>query len=286
MCLLTFCPAGIMPDTDALTNGATFNDDGHGYAIVVPEQDRLIIGRGWDAREMIEEFATFREIHPNGPAMFHSRFATDGSVNLLNVHPFTVGGDPRTVLAHNGVMPLRPTKGDLRSDTRIVAEDHIPRAYGTLRRRRARLALERWLTKYNKVVILTVDRRFRENAFILNEQSGTWTKEGIWYSNDGYLPHAGHGYSLMRTLEGVWALGPPKSNFGTVRAKDKVDICWVCDAETDWSLGECPRCGVCFDCGEMPANCMCYVPTKVIDGPVRHLPAVRSDFLTSLSQDE
>ena len=280
MCLLTFVPAGTMPDTVALTNGATFNDDGHGYAIVDVERTRIITGRGMEADEMIEEFAIMRDMYPDGPAMFHSRFATDGAVNLLNCHPFTVGGDARTVLGHNGVMPLRPPKFDPRSDTRIVAEDFIPKAYGSLRRRRARLAFERWLSRHNKVVILTVDRRFRENAFILNESSGTWHK-GIWYSNDGYLPYGGYTYSPGYMMSDGWVLG----SSGT-RTKTKFDICWNCELETNWYLGECPRCGTCFECGEKPGFCLCYTPTKVLDADRRALSAPSAAFLASLDRDE
>jgi len=286
MCLLTYLPAGTMPDVDALQNGAWINDDGHGYAIVDVSSDRrrIITGRGFDSRDMIEEFAVMRELYPDGPALFHSRFATDGFVSLLNCHPFEIGGDSRTVLAHNGIMPIRPPKDDPRSDTRIVAESFIPRAYGSLRRRRARLAFERWLTKYNKVVILTVDRRFRENGFILNESSGTWIG-GIWYSNDGFRPYyygkssGTSGAQTWPTIIGGWA--------DSDVVKEKVDICWICKLETDWRLGECPQCGVCFDCAEMPENCFCYTPSKAIDGSARALPAApQDDFLAQLSNQD
>lgn len=258
MCLLTFFPAGTLPDLEALMNGTTFNDDGHGYAIVDLLGARIITGRGMDAREMVDEFATLRDVYPDGPAMFHSRLATDGYINLLNCHPFVVGNDPRTVLAHNGIMPIRPGKDDPRSDTRYVAESHIPRAFGTLRRRRARLAFERWMGTYNKVVILTVDRRFRENAFILNEKAGTWVN-GIWYSNDGYLPYGGY-----ETASRTWVLGPVNG-----KPVEESDECWVCGLRTSYRLSECPKCGVCFDCGEGWQACQCYTPSKALDGPAR-----------------
>src|SRR5262249_40587040 len=109
--------------------------------------------------------------------------------HLDNCHPFIVGGDSRTVLAHNGILPttVQPGRGDKRSDTRIAAEDFIP-AFGSLRHRRTRLALARWMSPDNKMVILTVDRRFRERAYILNEDAGIWDG-GIWYSNTGYRPY-------------------------------------------------------------------------------------------------
>lgn len=255
MCLLTFVPQGIMPDEDALWHGAIMNDDGHGYAVVDIAGQRIVTGRGRDYGEMITEFSLVRARYLDGPALFHSRFATDGLVNLLNVHPFEIGGDPRTVLAHNGIMPLRPAVTDPRSDTRIVAEQWIPRAYGSLRRRRARLAFEHWLTRYNKVVILTVDRRFRahgsdhsDNAYILNELSGMWDN-GIWYSNDAYKP---------------WIPAKPSKSgmviMGATRAPDKGNVCWKCLVWTP--ADECPACGICLDCGEKTDYCLCYSPGK------------------------
>lgn len=262
MCLLTYIPAGIMPDTEALFNGTMINDDGHGYAIVDRAGDRIIVDRGMDAKDMIACFAAKRAQFPDGPALFHSRLATDGATTLTNCHPFDVGGDPRTVLAHNGIMPLRPSKGDFRSDTRIVAESYVPKAYGTLRRRRARLAFQKWMGQWNKVVILTVDPRFRANAFILNEKEGLWDN-GIWYSNDMYKGYylaparKGDAYGLD---EDGWGWEPPWIT------SDTPDRCWKCGSRVNYKThGECPDCLVCFDCGEKPDSCLCYVPTRRLD---------------------
>ena len=74
MCLLTFYPATVMPDTAALRHGSYLNDDGHGFAIVAGA--RLIVRHGMDAGEMIEAFDVARHHYPDGPALFHSRFAT------------------------------------------------------------------------------------------------------------------------------------------------------------------------------------------------------------------
>lgn len=231
MCLLTYIPDGVMPDVDALANGAIFNDDGHGYAIV--SGDRLIVDRSLDSEYLIGSFAEVRSKHLDGPALFHSRFGTHGSNSVRNCHPFHVGGDKRTIIAHNGVLPkdVHPGKKDWRSDTRIAAEDFIPQL-GHLRARRTRLRLQRWMTTANKMVVLTVDRSFREQSYILNEQAGTWDG-GIWYSNSGYLP----------SEYGRWSL-------------------------EDWKLEECRHCGlpnkwcqcyeVCPDCLYPSYACLCW----------------------------
>jgi len=260
MCLLTYLPPGVMPDVEALGNGMIFNDDGHGYAIVAG--DKIIVGRGLVGAKVLEEFTLARWQHPEGPALYHSRLATDGAESLANVHPFAIGGDPRTVMAHNGIMPLRPGKGDPRSDTRIVAEWYIPRAYRNLRGRKARLRFQRWMGRFNKVVILTVDNRFRDHAYILNEDEGIWSG-GSWYSNDSYLP-----YTLSSRVNPAWwheYAADDEAFESTVigKAEENEEIqgpCGLCRAWIDFSLTECPYCGWCTDCRENPEDCQCYAP--------------------------
>jgi glutamine amidotransferase len=184
--------------------------------------------------------------------MFHSRLGTHGGCGPDNCHPFPVGGDERTVLAHNGILPamVRPGKGDRRSDTRIAAEDFLP-AFGPLRLRRTRLRLERWMTPHNKMVILTVDRRFKQQSYILNERSGTWDG-GIWYSNDGYLPAPPR----------RWPQTQPSPWDATSRRPPRpiASRCECCGFILDPSDEACPDCGWCLECGEMPADCWCYPP--------------------------
>jgi hypothetical protein len=248
MCLLTFFPAGVMPDTTALRYGTLVNQDGHGFAIVT--DNRIIVKHGMDAESMIETFAQQRDRHPDGPALFHSRLGTHGANHLDNCHPFPVGGDSRTVLAHNGILPqaVQPSKQDPRSDTRIAAEDFLP-AFGLLRRRRTRRQLERWMTSYNKMVILTVDRRFDQQAYILNESSGIWDG-GIWYSNDGYLPPR---YKLTRMYP-MWAtdISEPTNDGLT----DTYSRCANCSALVDDDA--CAVCRCCPFGRELARHCLCY----------------------------
>jgi len=251
MCLLTFLPAGVMPNLEALTNGTMLNNDGHGFAIVT--NDRLLVHRGMDAEQTIDAFAQTRARHPDGPALFHSRFGTHGTTVLENCHPIPVGGDTRTVIAHNGVLPkdVRPAIKDPRSDTRIAAEVFLP-TFGSLKLRRNRLRLQRWMGQDNKMVILTVDRRFTRRAYILNEQAGTWDG-GIWYSNDGYLTPAHH-----RRLGNLWwTVGwEPTGRY------EALERCWNCHALTE-ADAPCAVCGCCLDCTAPVERCLCYQPAAL-----------------------
>ncbi|WP_410598035.1 class II glutamine amidotransferase [Amycolatopsis sp. lyj-23] len=260
MCLLTYLPAGTLPDTTALANGAAHNKDGHGYAIV--DGDRIITGRGMDAAAVIDEFAALRGRHPDQPALFHSRFATHGPVTDDNIHPFPIGGDSRTVLAHNGILSQKehPSRSDPRSDTRIAADDILSaEPFLTLDRPETRRRIESWLGEYNKLAILTVNPRYPDHGYLFNEHAGYWDDQ-VWYSNHGYLdPHP---------AQTAWS-----------DLEDGCHYCGVDDAiDVDTGLclacGACPFCAVdnqpcpswclrllggvcCFGCGEDLDDCVC-----------------------------
>ncbi|ALG06342.1 class II glutamine amidotransferase [Kibdelosporangium phytohabitans] len=239
--MLTFFPENVMPDAQALINGAVINSDGHGFAIVA--DGRILVERDMGAQRLIEQFVAVRETYPDGPALFHSRIATAGEITVANCHPFRVGGDVSTVLAHNGTMPARvqPAKDDPRSDTRILAEDFLAtEPFGPLGTRRARKRMEKWLSRRNKVVILTVDPRYDHQAYVLHEDAGVWDN-GIWYSNKDY----------QRNLStyGQWY----------------DDVCPMCEVPPgpDEVDRVCRACGVCLVCYEWEDNCVCDPPARV-----------------------
>lgn len=243
MCLLTFYPSGVGPDVIALTDGAYVNPDGHGFAIVAGE--RLIVRRGMDADRMVAAFERMRDKYPDGPALFHSRLASHGRVGKQNCHPFRIGGDRRTVVAHNGILPknVRPTKGDKRSDTRIAAEDFLPyQPFGSLDSWAGQDRLTRWLGQWNKIVILTVDPSYRENAYVLNEEHGSWMG-GVWYSNLDFL-----------VPEDQWDTFSPDDAWECVRCRS---------IEIDPYNGLCTVCEACPDCGEFDGYCSCYAPASI-----------------------
>lgn len=105
MCLLSYFPPGVQPNQFHLECGASCNPHGYGYAIVIPGEDEILIGKGMNSATVIDEFMRMREEYPDGPALFHSRYTTHGEQTVDNCHPFIVNGDKRTVLAHNGILP-------------------------------------------------------------------------------------------------------------------------------------------------------------------------------------
>ncbi|MGW5922119.1 class II glutamine amidotransferase [Nocardia fluminea] len=246
MCILTFVKPGIVADYDALAAGAEANPHGHGWAVHAGE--RLIVGHGLDPKITITEFAQARMLFPDGPALFHSRFATHGKQTTANCHPFAIGGDKRSVLAHNGILPehVHPLKGDDRSDTRIAVEDFLPRLpFGSLDSWTGRTRFERWLGT-DKAVILTIDPTFKHPAYIFNEQRGHW-RDGSWYSN--------HTYDLGRFPQGVV--------YDYSFDEGYCDNCLIDLNDIDGADGpHCPNCGYCAQCQRTYPRCTCACPDE------------------------
>lgn len=275
MCLLTYLSPGALPDDEALYRGATMNDDGHGFAIVDRASNRIIVQKGMKAQRIIEEFSKLRAKHPEGPAIFHSRWTTDGIEGKYNVHPFEVPGYSKTVIAHNGIFPTeaRPNLGDIRSDTRIVAERILPKSGWKLYSRRGRRKFGRWMGIGNKVAILTLDPRFPDNGYIINEPLGTW-EEGIWYSNSGYRAFKSHAYKNWWDDDGTYDYWEQTiKSYKYVDGKgyvpmghmDRHDDCRHClGIETvDPVTMYCRFCKGCQECDNSIIDCMCYTPASL-----------------------
>ncbi|MEV0299122.1 hypothetical protein [Nocardia sp. NPDC050710] len=254
MCMLTFLKPAAAPDIPALRNGALCNPHGHGYALITGTT--ITTGHSLDAETALGEFAALRHEYPDGPALFHSRFATHGRRTLDNCHPFFVAGDERTVLAHNGILPpnVHPAPGDERSDTRIAAEDFLPTTpFGSLDSWSGRERLERWLGS-DKIVLLTLDPAYRQRAYLFNEHRGHWDdKAGIWYSNHDYLDH----------------------RFGYAYYDGDFDYCDYCGEQDVDRVGpHCTTCGFCADCERHFPHCDC----AVFDGRQRYADLIDLDY--------
>lgn len=264
MCMLTYFPPMVQPDVKALANGAYTNDDGHGYAIVVPAygsaKARLIVRHSMDSDTLIAQFKADRAKYPYGPALFHSRWGTSGIYGVYNCHPFTVNGDQRTVVAHNGVLPhaMQPDKNDIRCDTRMAADEIFFSAYGHLAFPNAQSRLADAIGAGNKLVILTIDPQFNTHSILINEKSGVWETDGIWYSNHDYVSR---GTKFSAYSYGGWqSYGDDADDWPTPTTRKQDTTCPVCKAVDGVDIDEqvCIFCQTCLDCFEDIEDCLCY----------------------------
>ena len=254
MCLLIVCEPNSTPNEADLHAGACSNPHGFGFAIHAG--DKIISERSMSAKKSIARFLELREQYPNGYAMWHARYATHGVKNEQNCHPFVVGGDERTYLAHNGILDVSIHKSDKRSDTRVFAEDTLPRIGGVsaLDDDNVWIMAETW-AKGSKIAILTVDPAAKHPMYLLNESAGSWDNEGIWWSNQS---HKRSLYAIPAKVEPI----DETDKLWDYAVEVELDVCPYCESDTSLTDNPyfCGTCQSCYDCGIMIDDCLCYTP--------------------------
>lgn len=267
MCLLIAMRPGMTPKEDDLMTAVVNNPDGCGWAII--HGDKIKLSREMKGSKAVVKFLADREQYPDGWALFHARIATHGTVGLDNCHPFKVGGDSRVLFAHNGILNISLSEGDLRSDSKAFAEDLLPRLPITNLDDWFHFAmLEAWLG-YDKAVILTVHPDLKQTCYILNEKYGFW-REGVWYSNTSYKPFVQpvKTWGLYKDVDGEWkrldGSIPVDSEFADIEsdhfaAKEEIK-CSICHEEvTSYGFlhGQCEFCYTCLICEKDMEECKC-----------------------------
>lgn len=266
MCMLCVVPPNVIPSRDKLENSALNNPHGFGFAIVVPDEKRIICERTMDADESINRFIETRIKYPQGYALWHARYATHGTQTVDNCHPFKLGGhDERTYIAHNGVLDVIEYKHEQRSDTRIFVEDMLPLMGGITAFENEQMynLIERFATG-SKLCVLTVDERASYQCYIVNEYLGKRDESDVWWSNDSCYLDYGYSrrpYSYLGTTTKYTATDDVVSS-----KHNKYDYIW-CDI-CDWTGVEadikskflCPQCACCMECYQFVDACLCYVP--------------------------
>lgn len=266
MCMLCVVPPNVIPSREKLENSALNNPHGFGFAIVIPREKRIHVERTMNADTSINRFIEMRGKYPEGYAMWHARFATHGTTTVDNCHPFKVGKDSHTYLAHNGILPIIEPQGDTRSDTRIFAEDLLPSIGGVASLDNVQISnLIEDFTTGSKVCILTVHPDAKYQCYLFHKEKGWEDDSGVWWSNDScYLPKP---YTYTATS---WDAKYENKYYSTKPldfvSKTKFYECKVCDlsiSEADLFEAElcddyCPQCGACYMCEAYMSECLCY----------------------------
>ena len=256
MCLLIVCEPNSTPKKADLHAGACSNPHGFGFAIHAG--DKIISERSMSAKKSIARFLELRKQYPEGYAMWHARYATHGVKNEQNCHPFMVGGDERTYLAHNGILDINISAGDKRSDTRIFAEDTLFAMGGVTALDDAHVwtMVSKWALG-SKIVIFTLDPDANDQCYIINENAGHWDNEGMWWSNSTYKESTWSTYLGTPSKSSALAL-----NDGGYEELGECAHCLAVAFE-DANPYYCEMCMACYDCsGTYSDTCLCWTPEK------------------------
>ena len=261
MCVFCVVPPNVTPTKTMLEDSALNNPDGFGFAFLIKEENRIHVEKTMNADASISRFLAMRQQYPNTYAMWHARIATHGSVSVDNCHPFHVSYDNRTVMFHNGVLPIEEPLGDKRSDTRIFAEDILPSIGGISALDNPKIFnLVEGFSAGSKLAFMTLDDSAEHDIYMVNERLGFTDVSGIWWSNrtcyltpkysyGGYLDM---GLSLDKSCADDNSFGYTCMMCETVQEVKISD-----DAEAEYF---CTACQSCLDCGMYKTECMCYTP--------------------------
>ena len=176
MCLAIFKPAGKAIPVEHLENAAIANPDGAGIAYATGDAIHIEKGFFDGAKTLAEKLSDIEHL----PATIHLRWATQGTVDDTNCHPFDVGRG--WSLIHNGIIQDMPYD-ELYSDTFIYSERMRQRIQSNatwLDRAKSIAKMEREIGA-SKLVFLNANGE----SVIVNEKDGHWL-DGCWYSNGSY----------------------------------------------------------------------------------------------------
>ncbi len=196
MCLIIFSPdATIFPRAEHTR--AVMNNP-HGCGIMWREADQTRRARYFNQPE--KAYRKCEDLAARGLAFaIHYRYATHGTTDITNVHPFVCGNG--AALMHNGVIDLRHAS---KSDTAVLADslaEISPRWY----RNPHVWNLLELSVEGSRLVVCTPD-----GWRIVHEKTGHW-HEGRWYSARSRGLVAGY----QEMAAGGWAGGNGGGKIGT-----------------------------------------------------------------------
>ena len=266
MCMLCVIPPNTTPSRSKLENSALNNPHGFGFAIVVPEENRIIVSKTMNADESINQFLEARAKYQTGHALWHARIATSGVVDITNCHPFVLPDEKHpetTYIGHNGMLDVYEPKGETRSDTRIFVEDLLPAMGGVKALDNPQVwNLLNEFTRGSKVCVLTVSPEAQYEMYLFHEDAGNYDEDGVWWSNKSCELSSYTPYNWRTGTEYAnWLKETDQAGDGYYDPAYDMVVCNGCDLAYDWtesSTGDaCPSCKTCMLCDTHSDYCMC-----------------------------
>jgi hypothetical protein len=108
----------------------------------------------------------------------------------------------------------------------------------------------------SKIVIFTLDPKAKETCYIINESSGFWDNEGMWWSNSTYKQSSWSTYLELPTKSAMLSMNDSTGEYEQYACAHCMTL-----ASDDANPYFCEMCHTCFDCdGTYQDTCLCWTP--------------------------
>lgn len=234
MCLAIYQPAGKSIPESHLAEGFKNNPHGAGF-MYFDESGALKTFRSMEFSKFIDEYEKQHALHgEHSPFSIHFRWATHGTQDISNVHPFRM--NENVAVLHNGIISCEIPDSKM-SDTAAFVKYYLAALPRNWQDNEYLFDMVEQYCHGSKLVIMTNDPDAQYSAYIVNESSGHWD-DGVWYSNSSY--------SCTRSFGVVKSA---KQSAMTFEDEDSFDIkaCELCGEEAvyDDMCYNCESCQVC-----------------------------------------
>ena len=194
MCIIIVKPKNKKLPADCINNCWSANHDGAGIMYAI--DGKIHMKKYKYLKELKKEYNKIKDTIGNKTdIVLHFRFATHGTKDIENVHPFMV--HDKLAFCHNGIFDIE-IENPLHSDTQAFNEQVLKMLppdfldYPCINE-----LLRGYVGTSNKLVFLADTGKIS----IFNEECGEYDTNGIWYSNSGYKFNA-NWYTGIQTKMG------------------------------------------------------------------------------------
>lgn len=201
-----------------------FDNNSHGCGYTFAKDGAIYYNKTLDFEEFYESYSKDREANQDLYFLVHFRLATHGEVNLDNAHPFVV--NDKMIMMHNGTINnCTPAKGDVRSDSKVFAEDIIANLPDGWEDNRACMELVEKYIGASKVLTLTNDGNITIfNEHLGNEYLGCWFSNYSYYKDTRSIVKARPTHGVFEKPRKVLEMDDYRSRWGSYGSLDKGKI--------------------------------------------------------------
>ena len=156
----------------------SWHNNPHGAGFMYPSDGKIAVVKELNDFESFYNKYKYIE-DAEVPMVIHFRLATHGKKDLDNCHPFLINDSVGFV--HNGIISGVGTSSD-KSDTNLFRDKLVKLGLTDIPNKVMHKLISGFVGQHNKLIFLNKDGK----ATIVSESAGSW-KDGVWYSNTGYL---------------------------------------------------------------------------------------------------